>query len=149
MYIYTSKKEKIYIDEEDFKKVSGFIWYINNVGYAANDSKPRKLLHRIIMDNPKGMSVDHINGDKLDNRKSNLRVCIHKQNLCNQKLSIKSKSGYKGVSWNKSRNKWEAYITNNQKRKFGGYFTTKELAAEKYNELATSLFGEYANLNNI
>lgn len=148
MFIYTKKLEPIIIDPEDFSKLQ-FNWYINNMGYATNDTKPRKQLHRLVMNEPKDMSVDHINGNKLDNRKSNLRVCTHQQNLCNQKLNTRNKSGFKGVSWNKIRNKWETSIMYNQKHIFGGYFDKKELAAIKYNDLAVSLFGVFANINKI
>ncbi|MFA5747440.1 MAG: hypothetical protein WC926_05245, partial [Candidatus Paceibacterota bacterium] len=67
------KNGTILVDDELLPEINQFRWYINNVGYACNDSKPRKLMHRLVMDYP-NENVDHINGNKLDNRRCNLRI---------------------------------------------------------------------------
>ena len=93
---------------------------------------------------PEGMEVDHINGNSLDNRKSNLRICTHKENVRNQKLSAANTSGYRGVSWNKASKKWEAYIKVNQKRIYLGKFVDILDAARAYAKKAKECFGEFA-----
>ena len=103
------------------------------------------------MDPPKGMVVDHINGDALDNRKENLRVCSYSQNSCNKKIRSDSRSGYKGVV--KVGKKWQAYIgdpdtpATRKRRLYLGTYTTAEDAARAYDNRAKELYGDYALLN--
>lgn len=106
-------------------------------------------LHRLITTCPEGMYVDHINGDTLDNTKSNLRICTNKENCRNTKLSKNSTSGYKGVScYKKDRNKkWIAKIMVDYKTINLGYFWTKEEAAYAYNLAAVKYHGDFARLN--
>lgn len=104
-------------------------------------------MHRFIMDAPKGQQVDHINGNKLDNRKSNLRICSHSENLRNQRKPKDNKSGFKGVSWHKGAKRWCAEIRSNGKRHHLGYFDTAEDAAKAYDIAATLIHGDYARLN--
>ena len=106
-------------------------------------------MHRLIIDCPVNMQTDHINGNGLDNRKSNLRVCYNYQNARNQKLRPNSNSGFKGVSLIKDRNKWVAQIKVNGKVKYLGAYTLKEEAARAYNKAAKELFGEFAWLNKL
>jgi len=116
------------------------------------DSK-NLLMHRLIMEAPRGMSVDHINGDRLDNRKQNLRVCTHSQNCANKPPRRDSATGLKGVwkSKEKCSKPFWAYIGppgGNGKVKISlGYFETAELAAMAYDEKAKELYGEFAYLN--
>lgn len=146
MKILTSKNQEILVDKEDYDFCNKFKWYISKTGYATNDSLPRKLMHRLIMGFPE-QYVDHINGNKLDNRRCNLRLCNQSQNSSNTKIRSTNKSGYKGVSWNKKYEKWECYLTFNYKHVFGGYFDSKVEAALAYNNKATELWGEFAKLN--
>lgn len=148
MKITTKKGEKILLDTEDFTACNRYQWYVNKNGYAANDSKPRKLMHRLVMGFPKE-NIDHANGNKLDNRKSNLRLCNQSQNTSNASKRKTNKSGYKGVSWNKRYTKWESYLTFNYKHIFLGYYDTKEKAAYAYNLKAKEVWGEYAKLNKL
>jgi AP2 domain-containing protein/HNH endonuclease len=106
-------------------------------------------LHRLIMNAPADKEVDHINGDTLDNRRCNLRICSHKENLRNQKLPKNSKSGYKGVTWYKRIKKWRSHIRLNKKQIHLGYFDDIKLAANAYNEAAIKYFGEFAKLNDL
>ena len=104
-------------------------------------------MHRVIMDAPKGMHVDHINGNGLDNRRENLRLCTNSQNHMNRKTHRDSSSKYKGVSWNKRNSKWQAYIGSGIKRKNLGYFASESDAAKAYDIKAKECFGEFARLN--
>lgn len=144
--IKTRKGEQILVDKKFFLEVSKFVWYINKAGYAANDSLPRKTMHRLVMAFPKE-NVDHVNGNKLDNRLTNLRLCNQSQNSANSRRKSTNKSGFKGVSWNKKYSKWEAYLTKNYKHIFLGYFNTKVEAAKAYNLTAKKEFGKFAKIN--
>lgn len=147
------------VDDEDYERFVKFKWHTEkargNLRYAARciwigNKNTVVLLHRLIMDNPKGKSVDHVNGDGLDNRKNNLRICSHKENIRNSKLlRSNNKSGYRGVSWESGVKKWRADITVNYRLKFLGFYKTKELAAEVYNLAAKRYFKKYANINTL
>jgi hypothetical protein len=90
--------------------------------------------------------IDHINGDKLDNRIENLREATKAQN--NRNVGSKGGSSkYCGVAWCKSKNKWEAYITFNRKKKHLGRYSEEIDAAMAYNKAAIEMFGEFAKLN--
>ena len=113
-------------------------------------------MHREITNAPKGMQVDHINGNTLDNRKENLRVCTRSQNMMNRGKQNNNKSGYKGVSYMKKKDPnyeypkpWRAQIKcpTNQKVIHLGCYKYPEQAARAYDKKAIELFGEYAQLN--
>ena len=145
------------VDDEDFERLNQFKWcaakiYGGNF-YAMRDSllpdgtRKRILMHRIIMNTPKGLDTDHINSDTLYNCRNNLRVCTHQQNMCNQRYARKnSKSGIRGVYWNKQRNKFHSQIMVNRKQIHLGYFdklsdaiVIRKTAEEKH-------FGEFARI---
>ena len=116
----------------------------------------RYYLSRLIMGEPKGMLVDHVNGDTLDNRRSNLRVCSKGENGRNRKVASKNNtSGFKGVSCRKKgpdminewSRPWQAYINHDKKRHHLGMFATAEEAARAYDAKALELHGEFARLN--
>ena len=90
-----------------------------------------------------GVSVDHRNGDGLDNRRSNLRPCSHSQNMCSQKKNITNKSGFKGVNFCKQQKRWRADITSQGKRYNLGRYDTKEEAKKAYDKKAKKLFGSF------
>ena len=104
-------------------------------------------MHRFLLSPKDNEIVDHINGNGLDNRKSNLRLCTPSQNNQNFRIKKTSKSGYKGVCWHKASKKWRVTIKTVYKQVSGGYFSDKKEAALKYNELASKYFGEFARLN--
>lgn len=93
--------------------------------------------------------VDHVNGNTLDNRAANLRLATPSQNACNHGPQSRNGSGYKGVSWDRSRGKWIAVIAVNKKQKNLGRFATKEAAAHAYNLAAAERHGEFARINQI
>lgn len=97
------------------------------------------------MNAPKGKQVDHINGDKLDCRRLNMRICTASENMQNQKTW--SKSGYKGV--NRNGKYWQANIHKDKKRYFLGNFKTINEAINAYNKKAIALYGELAYINKV
>lgn len=133
------------IDAEDFGLTSGFRWYFSG-GYAKSDKivgkkRIRFRLHRLIMGSPPDKEIDHINGDTLDNRRENLRICTHAENSRNRKVCKRNKSGFRGVSH--FRDKWQASIRFNGKSIHLGHRKTKEEAAMLYENAAKKLFGAY------
>jgi hypothetical protein len=141
------------IDEEDYVKVGPYKWcYSSSNGYAVSRRrvdgvKEVLLMHRLVHDTPKGLITDHINHDKLDNRRENLRTCTRHENNRNMPLRSNNKSGYKGVYWHAARGKWQANIRHCGEEFYLGLFTDKHEAAEAYNRKAVELFGVFASLN--
>lgn len=89
--------------------------------------------------------VDHINGDGLDNRRENLRICTHAENTRNKRMLGANTSGFKGVSWHKGDRKFRAQITVNKRKIHLGNFDDAEMAHEMYCLAADMLHGEFAN----
>ena len=146
------------VDDEDFDYLNQFKWYahkMNNNFYTQRSNRINKkyagtlYIHRIIMNASKGSVVDHINGNTLDNRKCNLRICTHGQNIRNQKININNTSGFKGVCYRKDKNKWRVVLQLNSKKIHIGYYLNIIDAAKAYNEAAIKYHGEFANLNKI
>ena len=109
-------------------------------------------MHRTIMKPKDGIDIDHANKNKLDNRRTNLRLCSRSQNLANKFDLNKNRSGYKGVSffkWGNRKKRWVSQIQFRYKTLRIGYFLTPEDAALAYNEAAKEYYGEFARLNNI
>ncbi len=147
----TNNKASFIIDEEDLDRVRQYSWELLVTGYIGHRHKKnykmtRFLLHRFILNAAKGQRVDHINGNPLDNRKSNLRFCNQSQNNMNARLRKTSKSGFKGVSWENRSKKWRAVICLSGNIELGR-FESKIEAAKVYNAKALELFGEFARFN--
>ncbi len=140
------------VDDEDFEYLNQWKWWYSDgcakkSVYMNGKRKPAgAYMHRLIMNTPPGMDTDHINGNSLDNRRCNLRVCTHAENLRN-KAKTKGTSKYKGVHWHKADNKWRAQIGVDWGKLHLGNFHTEEEAALAYNEAALKHFGEFARLN--
>lgn len=140
-----SKGNEIIIDKEDFDKVSKYTWCISKTGYAvANINGKVTKLHRYILDlKNSNQIVDHINRDKLDNRKNNLRFCSQKENSRNCSLSKNNTSGHVGIDKTKF-GKYRARITvNRQEIRLGNYDTIEE-AIDKRKQAELLYFGEFA-----
>jgi hypothetical protein len=93
--------------------------------------------------------IDHINGDRADNRITNLRLATRSQNGCNTRRSSRNTSGVKGVRWHKHARKWAAQIKANGRYRSLGYFDAIEDAAAAYRASALKHFGEFANTGNV
>lgn len=137
------------IDDEDFNKIASQKWWLSSQGYAeGTDQETRKkiLMHRLILGVKPGMTTDHINGNKLDNRRENLRHATYQQNNWNV-TKRKNKSGFKGVYWCKHIKRWKASIGYNKKLIHIGCFDTPEDAARAYDEASKKYFKEYSKPN--
>lgn len=138
------------VDECDYERLSQYKWYMakseRNYYAVRNSGRKRIRMHREITGAPEDKVVDHIDNDGLNNRRSNLRVCTHKQNSRNAR-SHKGTSKYKGVCLHKQYGKWQTAIGCDGKKVLIGYFDDETEAAKAYDEYARKLFGEYAYLN--
>jgi len=138
------------VDKEDYEELSRYKWHASSrveSCYAYRRKGKRSLsMHREIMGEPKGMVVDHIDGNGLNNRRRNLRVCTSSQNHQNRRRT-RGRSRYKGVCWEKRRNKWRAEIMLEGRHIDIGCFADEVEAARAYDKKAKELFGEFAYLN--
>lgn len=141
------------VDAADAARVLAHKWYAHpnrqNV-YAARDvrrdgKRTTLKLHQFLTGYP---LTDHVNGNGLDNRRTNLRDATTGENNCNSRLRSNNTTGFKGVSWHKGRRKWRSYIGGGDCRhRHLGYFLTAEEAAHAYDAAARELHGEYATVN--
>ena len=137
------------IDAEDISKLQGYSWY-QHMGYARARAPEGEIhLSHVILPCPDGFFIDHINRDKLDNRKANLRVATRSQNNANRRSFDNSTSKYKGVHWNKKSGLWEATIRKHGQQVSLGMYEDEIAAASAYNDSARQIWGEYAVLNDI
>lgn len=148
------------VDDEDYKELSKHKWYFNrnkkncyaHRQYRDSERRNKKglkkqvvvLMHRQIMNAPKGISIDHINHNGLDNRRQNLRFSTHSQNLQNQRVKEEK---YKGIGKSPDGKKWQVIIAAKGVKHYLGMFTHAETAAREYDKLAKLLHGEFACLN--
>lgn len=142
------------VDESDYEFLMQWRWHAQkstNTWYVCRKQRLPSgrysflTIHRLLLDAPEGIEVDHINFNGLDNRRTNLRLATHRQNRRNQKLRRDNTSGFKGVG--RYREKWIARIVVNGKHIHLGLFERVEDAARAYNEAALLLHGEFASLN--
>jgi len=143
----------IIVDDDMEQFVLSKKWSFSGVAngrYYAKLSTGVKLHQIIVGKVPPGYCIDHINGNGLDNRRENLRICTYSQNNMNHGPSIKRRSSpYRGVVFNKKRNKYEAHIKIGGKMTYIGLFSTAKEAAVAYNKMAKKHFGEFAWVNPI
>lgn len=141
------------VDAENYEELSQFNWLCSD-GYARRNvyidrrHSQKVYMHRQILNAPKGLQVDHINGRTLDNRKENLRLCTNAENTRNQrKRNGRYSSSFKGVYWSKKDKRWHSRIMVNYKTISLGSFQDEIEAAKAYDKAAKELFGEFALLN--
>jgi len=139
------------VDEETAEWMSAWAWRLSSGGYAVrsetSEGKKRTVyLHREIMLPPERLIVDHANGDKLDNRRSNLRFATVAQNNANSKERPR-KSQYRGVYWHGVAAKWVAQISTGGSRRHLGLFDNEEDAARAFDVAASATHGPFATLN--
>lgn len=135
-YIKLTKGCHAVVDDEDYERLNKWSWHALGGKYAARRKtigigKTKIVyMHAEILNTPKGKATDHINGQTFDNRKFNLRICTKSENALGfQRRKKNCSSGFRGVSWNKEKRKWESYITLNGERHKCGYFKNEAAAA--------------------
>lgn len=145
---------KVLVDDEDCVRLVHGTWLVAyhknasrlpRVNGRIDGGKQRVDMARWLLNAPPDMEVDHINGDTLDNRRCNLRLCTHAENMRNKRPCRKKSSAYKGVYW--FRDKWRAYITVAGKAHFLGGFDSELDAALAYDRAAVELHGQFAATN--
>jgi len=150
--IQLSKGRTAIVDEVDAHGLKQYKWCFayrpkmrSCDGYAVTNINGKTILmHRMLVDAPCGMEVDHINGNGLDNRRSNIRLATSQQNKANRKVRNDSVTGLKGVTWNQSGKQWMARITVDRKCLYLGCFSTPMDAHLAYRQAAKKHFGEFA-----
>lgn len=160
----SGEKLIVNVDDEDFEGLSRYNWRTlsgrsmniytwrhstkqeRSKGYPQNVIMHRQILGVILKPD---VEVDHRDGNGLNNMKENLRVATRSQNNMNRISRSGTTSIYKGVSWNREKSKWEAYIRYESKQYKLGYFNDERDAALAYNNKAKELFGEFARFNDL
>lgn len=145
------------VDNDIYEKVSGYSWRLSSNGYVIRSKNiggniKTKFLHREVISDLNGLFIDHINHNKLDNQRKNLRVVTNSENMMNRLPSPKNKtSRYKGVTCRNLKSslgkKFRTQIRINGKNSSLGHFYTEEMAALVYNREAAKIFGKFACLN--
>lgn len=163
-HIRLTKGYAAVVDDEDYARVSANRWHAmvdskrtdGTVRVYARRTLPvnrpgakEERMHRFVIGASDGVHVDHINGDTLDNRKENLRVCQKSENNCNRCIQHGGTSVFKGVCWHKGEMRWRAKIQHLGVSHHLGYYNSETDAALAYNKAATTMHGEYARLNNV
>lgn len=144
------------VDDQDFNWLNEFNWYAHKgkspgLWYVSRGvNKPKRTtisMHRLILDVPQGVDIDHIDRNGLNNQRNNLRVATKIQNAGNQRKIVGASSRYKGVTWHKRDNRWQAQLQTKKRMLFLGTFTIEQEAALAYDEAAMKYFGAYAYTN--
>ena len=148
------KDEVVEVDDEDYDFLKKWKWSVNDnkrnkyaVRYLKKNNGIETLsMHRVIMGvKNQNLVVDHIDGNGLNNKRNNLRICTFYENRCNKKKPITNTSGYKGVHFKKINQKWCAQITVRGVIRHLGYFKTAKEAHEAYCRAGEKYFGMYFN----
>jgi len=144
--IRLTKNKLALVDDDDYSNLIKYRWHSvegSRNWYAGGTINGKPIaMHRLILNAPSDKEVDHINGNGLDNRKNNLRLCTRQQNTWNSRRNRKGNTRYKGVVYCKKTEKFSISLK-------GGCYDTAEQAALIYNHIAQILYGEFARLNRI
>ena len=157
MKIKLTQNKYAIVDDEDFKSLSKYKWYVAKRGYGfyaqrhiiIDKKHINQQMHRVILNAKKNKEVDHVNGNTLDNRKSNLRIVSRSQNEWNRDKQKNNSTGYKGITYVKRDKLFIARIRVYGKLIYLGGFKDKKRAAEAYNKGAKQYHGKFARLNKI
>jgi hypothetical protein len=142
------EKARAILDLDDIEKVRGYRWYLSTQGYAVAKNKHNNrrnlAMHRLIY--PYGVMGDHVDRNRLNNRKANLREANSQENCMNQGIRSTNTSGFRGIYWDKSREKWSADIMYSGKKYHLGRFTLKEDAISARIKAEKELFGKFSTV---
>lgn len=142
--MFNNSNKSFIIDKCDYPLIKEYCWSMSS-GYAVTTmNKKTTRLHRFLMGFPEDKVIDHINQNKLDNRRVNLRICNQSDNLKNLKISIKNTSGKTGVYFDKRKKRWIARIAYNKKPKYVGSSKSFEKACLMRRQAEHEFYGEYA-----
>lgn len=144
------------VDDADYELLSQWRWHVSTNGYARAMIKDAGAfrgvyMHRLIMGMAKEdkRQIDHVDRQKTNNQRSNLRICTHRQNHYNIGVRRDNAVGLKGVSWSASNRKWVSSIKVDGEQKWLGSFETPEQAHAAYRSAAVEYHGEFVNLSNV
>lgn len=150
VYLYITNKnytnKEVIFNIKHLEEIKKYRWTINNCDYCITTSKVDEryiLMHRLIVDCPESLVVDHINHNTLDNRDNNLRICDQGDNLKNLKTRIDNKSGFRGISFHKRSGKWRCEMRVEGKKKWLGLYNTPEEAFKVRQAAEKEFYGEY------
>lgn len=145
------------VDPDDFERLNRYKWQCTNLGYARRtasrmcDKRRKRVaiqMHNVVCTTPQGMTVDHINRNRLDNRKANLRAVTLEQNNWNRKyVKKRAKTRYTGIYWNSQMKKWQVRLMIKGRSRSFGYYADEVEAAKVYDKVVKEYRGEYAVLN--
>jgi len=148
VHVKLQNNKEMLCNLEDWEKAKNIYWYENNTGYARGLYNGKEILfHNFILNIQDGKQVDHIFGNKLDNRKSMLRILTHQENMLNKGIYKNNTSGVTGVSWDKKSNRWVAYIQYKKEFIKLGYYQDFETAVKVRKETELKYFGDYHRNN--
>lgn len=145
------------VDDEDYEMLAQYRWCVKACGsrlfyavraLAGNGGKQHVVMHRVLLNPLPGFDVDHVDGNGLNNQRSNMRVATRQQNIANKRISSRNTSGFKGVSLHRASGKWQVFLRiPNGKNKNLGNYETREEAARVYDDAARKWNGQFARLN--
>lgn len=147
-----SRGGRALVDNSDYEGVILYKWYLDKRGYPITNIRPngkkRSIsIHLFLLGHARGLHIDHMDGNKLNNQRYNLRRCTVSQNAMNRKINVNNKSGFRGVSWIESRNKWDVRICKDSKIIRCGRFLLLADAVEASISARKKYHGEFARID--
>jgi len=141
------------VDDCDYERISAVGWRFHALGYATKGGPrqgQRLYMHRVVIGAVKGECVDHIDFNKLNNTRENLRICSPSENVRHKHAQRGKKfTKFKGIYWRPKRKSWEASIFFNGTSHYLGHFSEEKEAAEAYNRAAILHYKDFAHLNKL